>query len=620
MPSRKVTLLLSSLIALAVPAPAVLAADRSVPCEPTIDRTTSVARHWDEVMLEAIRRDFPAPTIHSRNLFHVSAAMWDAWAAYDPTADGVFVTRKAEAPPEDIQEARETAMSYAAYRVLTDRYKNSPGVEESQADFDEVMASLCLPTGRTRTRGDAPSSVGNRIAARIIEAGLEDGSRQQEGYAPADYTAKNEPMIVKRPGTVMVDPNSWQPLALDESIAQNGLPLPEGVQKHLGPHWGHVTPFAIAPGGDSGVPIDPGSPPLIDGPDGGAAFKEQAVEVIRHSSELDVADGATIDISPGAMNDNSLGANDGDGHEVNPATGQPYEPNLVPRGDFTRTLAAFWADGPRSETPPGHWNTLANATVDSPGFSRRIGGTGDELDPLEWDVKMYLALNGAVYDAAIAAWGVKGFYDSVRPISMIRYMGGLGQSSDPERPSYHADGLPLVPGLIELITAATVTPGQRHAHLAEFVGEIAIRAWKGNPEDPEEGVSGVDWIRAVDWVPFQLPTFVTPAFAGYVSGHSTFSRAAAEVMTLITGDEYVPGGLGSWTIPAGSLEVENGPSQDVTLQWATYYDAADQAGQSRIYGGIHITADDYGGRRIGSQCGIAAWEKALTYFDGTART
>ena len=112
---------------------------------------------------------------------------------------------------------------------------------------------------------------------------------------------------------------------------------------------------------------------------------------------------------------------------------------------------------------------------------------------------------------------------------------------------------------------------------------------------------------------------MTPAFAGYVSGHSTFSRAAAEVLTLMTGDEYVPGGLGSWTIPGGSLEVENGPSQDVTLQWATYYDAADQAGQSRIYGGIHITADDYGGRRIGSQCGIAAWDKALTYFDGTAR-
>jgi hypothetical protein len=367
------------------------------------------------------------------------------------------------------------------------------------------------------------------------------------------------------------------------------------------------------------VPIDPGVPPSLRAEDGGALFKEQAVEVIRRSSELDARDGFTLDISPGALNANTLGANDGDGHELNPVTGEPYEPNLVRRGDYARTLAAFWADGPRSETPPGHWNTLANATLDSPGFSRRIGGIGPELDPLEWDVKMYLALNGAVYDAAIAAWGVKGFYDTARPISMIRYMGGLGQSSDPNGPSYHADGLPLEPGLIEVVSEESSAWGERHWALRDHVGEVAVRAWAGNPKDLESQASGVEWIRAVEWVPFQLPTFVTPAFAGYVSGHSTFSRAAAEVMTLMTGTEYVPGGLGEWTIPAASLEVENGPSEDITLQWATYYDAADQAGQSRLYGGIHISADDLAGRRIGSQCGIAAWDKAQTYFDGTAR-
>ena len=68
------------------------------------------------------------------------------------------------------------------------------------------------------------------------------------------------------------------------------------------------------------------------------------------------------------------------------------------------------------------------------------------------------------------------------------------------------------------------------------------------------------WIRAVDWVPYQRPTFVTPAFAGYVSGHSTFSRAAAEVLTAFTGSQYFPGGLASWTIQAGTLKLENGPT------------------------------------------------------------
>jgi hypothetical protein len=201
---------------------------------------------------------------------------------------------------------------------------------------------------------------------------------------------------------------------------------------------------------------------------------------------------------------------------------------------------------------------------------------------------------------------------------MIRYMGGKGQSTDPAQPSYNPDGLPLVPGLVELVTPESSAPGQRHEALAGHVGEIAIRAWRGTPADPATTTSGVGWVRAVDWVPYQRPTFVTPAFAGYVSGHSTFSRAAAEVMTGFTGDPYFPGGLSEWTSPAGSLGVEAGPTHDVTLQWATYYDAADQAGQSRIFGGIHITADDFAGRKLGSACGKDAWALAQRYYAGDA--
>jgi hypothetical protein len=256
---------------------------------------------------------------------------------------------------------------------------------------------------------------------------------------------------------------------------------------------------------------------------------------------------------------------------------------------------------------------------DSPDLELRIGGEGDEVDRLEWDVKLYLALNGAVHDAAIAAWAVKGFYDSARPISMIRFLGGNGQASDPDGPSYDPEGLPLEPGLIEMVTTESSAPGERHAHLADHVGEIAIRSWVGFPEDPETETSGVGWIRAVEWVPYQRSTFVTPAFAGYVSGHSTFSRAAAEVMTAFTGSEFFPGGMHEWTTPAGELLHEEGPTEDTTIEWATYYDAADQAGISRIYMGIHIPADDYGGRRIGSECGIEAWARAQRYFDGTTR-
>ena len=169
-----------------------------------------------------------------------------------------------------------------------------------------------------------------------------------------------------------------------------------------------------------------------------------------------------------------------------------------------------------------------------------------------------------------------------------------------------------------MITTESSAPGERHEPLADHVGEIAVYAWRGSPEDPETETSGVGWIRAVDWVPYQRPTFVTPSFAGYVSGHSTFSRAAAEVLTGLTGTPYFPGGLSEWTVEEGELLHEEGPTADVDLQWATYYDASDQAGISRLYGGIHIPQDDIEGRIIGSQVGLGAWELAQTYFDGTA--
>ena len=89
---------------------------------------------------------------------------------------------------------------------------------------------------------------------------------------------------------------------------------------------------------------------------------------------------------------------------------------------------------------------------------------------------------------------------------------------------------------------------------------------------------------------------MTPAFAGLLSGHSTFSRAAAEVLTAITGSPYFPGGLTEWTVPAAICSTRRGRREDVTLQWATYFDAADQAGMSRIYMGIHIAEDDFDGR------------------------
>jgi hypothetical protein len=574
----------------------------------------TVARRWDEALLDAIRRALPNPPVHARNLFHTSVAMWDAWATYDPTASGDLFTEKHTA--SDVGAARNEAISYAAYRVLSARYIKAVGGSESLNEFDDLMDSLCYPIAASATEGNSPAAIGNRIAAAVLAAGKTDGSNEANGYAAPDYKPVNAPLVVNKTGTTLADPNRWQPLQLEHMISQNGIPITNGVQQAIGPQWGHVTGFGLPAGGTNGTPIDPGPPPRLGDPATDQAYKDQAVEVIRDSSLLDPADGLTIDVSPGARGGNSLGTNDGHGHPINPATGQPYDPEVVNLGDFGRVMTEFWADGPKSETPPGHWNVLANLVSDELAPNLKIGGSGPVVGRLEWDVKLYLAVNGAVHDAAIAAWGLKGFYDSVRPISMIRYMGGLGQSSDPNGPSYNKEGLPLVPDLIEVVTKESSAPGQRHAALATSVGKIAIRAWGGIPADPRTETSGAKWMLAGNWTPYQLPTFVTPSFPGYASGHSTFSRAAAEVMTGFTGSEYFPGGVSGYTIKAGSLKNEKGPTTDIELEWATYYDAADQAGQSRLWGGIHIQADDFNGRVIGSQCGKDAWALAQRYYQG----
>ena len=598
----------------------------------------SVARLWNEALLNAIRIDFPAPTVHARNLYHTSAAMYDAWVTFDTIGAGLFYTDKESA--QDVAAARDEAISYAAYRVLSARYQLAVDPEASQAIFDAVMDELGYDPNITTTVGDSPAAIGNRIAELILNETFDDGSNEVGNYEdPTGYKPINEPMIVDYPDVLpedsdpLSDPNRWQPLFIDSAVTQNGQ-VGEELQEYIGPHWGAVTPFAMSSksGPFSWSDIDPGPAPILNG-DGDQEYRDDTMLVIEFSHSLDPDAGPgneVINISPRVNGNRPLGTHDNQGHEVNPVTGEPYEDNFVRTADYGRILAEYWADGPESETPPGHWNVIANEVAEHPSLVKRIGGLGPVVDDLEWDVKVYLALNGATHDAAVAAWGAKREYDYVRPITKIRYQGSLGQSSDPKLPSFHPDGLPLQNDLVELITNATIANGGRHRNVydnanqdedgdfllnftePQLVGKVAIRTWNHEPADPENEVSGIDWILAQNWVPYQDDNFVTPAFAAYVSGHSTFSRASAEVLTAITDDMFFPGGIGQKVFDTDFLDFENGPSEEVTLQWATYYDAADEAGISRLWGGIHIPADDFKGRIMGASIGMEAFDKAVS--------
>ena len=621
----------------------------------------SVARQWNEALLAAIRTDFARPTVHARNLFHSSVAMYDCWATYDDnarpfflgdTVGGYYCPFDGISKTDDLKSAREESMSYAVYRLLRHRFVRSPGKEVSYAYFDSLFLELGYDTAFVSidySTGN-PAALGNYLAQELINFGTQDGANEVGDYENLFYRAVNPSLAPEIPGNAFLrNPNRWQPLTFETFIDQSGNPIPGGAPPFLSPEWGLVTPFSLKEedldiyeryGNEYWVYHDPGEPAYIEIPEAGgnsAEYQWNFALVAIWSSQLDPADSVMWDISPASMGNIpsssfpttmeglhdfylvEAGGDLGPGHNLNPHTNQPYEPQIVPRGDYARVLAEFWADGPDSETPPGHWFTILNYVNDNPVFEKRFKGTSSLMDELEWDVKAYFILGGTMHDVAISSWGIKGWYDYIRPISAIRGMAERGQSSKPEQDNYHPAGMPLKAGYIEEVGEGDLLAGDNGEH----IGKIKFRAWRGPDyiEDPDTSVAGVGWILADNWWPYQRPTFVTPPFAGYVSGHSTFSRAAAEVLTLLTGDAYFPGGMGEFECPKNEFLVfEDGPSRDLTLQWATYRDASDQCSLSRIWGGIHPPLDDIPGRLVGEIIGIQAFEYAESYFGESPTT
>jgi hypothetical protein len=627
--------------------------------ETIYDPEQSTARNWNEVLLFAIRHDYARPTVHARNLFHSSALMYDIWSVYDENASPVFLgestglevcTLNSQQKQQLVNNASnrtqdiEIAIAYGMYRLLTHRFSNSPGAVQSQTEFVELADFYAVDRDLTSTdfSQNGAASLGNYVANCLIEFGLTDGSNESNAYANTVYEPVNLPLEPTVPGnSLLTDSNRWQPLKLDVFIDQAGNET--DTPPFLGAEWGQVTPFALTEGDlqirqrdgvDYWVYHDPGAPAyLTDDAVSSLDYQWGHSLVSLWSAHLDPADGVLLDISPASIGNTTElpevtqqlpefyaaieGGSTDRGHSINPSTNAPYETQMVLRGDYTRVLAEFWADGPDSETPPGHWFTILNELVsDHAEFERRYKGQGDELSKLEWDLKAYMVLGGALHDSAISAWGIKGWYDYIRPISAIRHMAEFGQSSNPNLANYHVKGLPLVDGKIELISESDLLAGDSFEH----VGKIKLYAWKGPSEivDPKVDVAGVGWILAENWWPYQRPSFVTPPFAGYVSGHSTFSRAAAEVLTLLTGNEFFPGGMGEYVAKKNEFLVfEQGPSTDIKLQWATYNDASDQTSLSRIWGGIHPPVDDVAGRKIGIRIASDSFTLAEQYFAGS---
>ncbi len=344
---------------------------------------------------------------------------------------------------------------------------------------DEQMARRGL-TPRARAVYLSPSDVGRAACAAVLRARHADGSNQLGDENGGPPYSDHTRYRASNTLVRVADRDHWQPV-----ISTN-----LGPSAFLAPHWGRVTPFAFRASSSTRPP----TPPLPTS----ARFAAEAADVRALSASLT---------------------------------------------DEHKAIVEYWMDGPRSETPPGHWNLFAQWV------SRRDGHDFDR------DLAMFFLVNNALMDAGIAAWDCKRHFDSVRPITALRQLYGGRQ----------------------------------------------IRAWAG----PGNGTREID---GANWLPYQRANFITPPFPEYVSGHSTFSAAAAEILRRFTGNDAFGASV---TIAARSSLIEPGitPGSAVTLSWATFTDAAVQAGLSRRYGGIHFESADFEGQRLGRAVADRVWRR-----------
>jgi len=459
----------------------------------------NVVTGWVEQALAAIRASRPGPPMGARSLAVFATCMYNAWCAYDAVALPTPSSQAVRRPSPDCTTTNKAmAISYAAHAALSDQF---PG---QKAAFDQYMKQLGYDLAASTADVGQPAGLGAAVAQAQIASCHKDGSNQMGDMTPsgvpyADYTgyvARNPALIVGAPTSLSLipAPSHWQPLTFTDAGGVSRTP------QFLAAQWQRLKPFALS----SSAQFRPG-PPAAPGT---AAYLDQARRIVELQAALD---------------------------------------------DERKAIVEFWADGPGTELPPGHWIRFGLMV------SRR------DAHSLDDDVKMFFALANALEDACVAAWDAKRFYDAERPITAVRFA----------------------------------------LHGQPITGYGTL----GPP-------GGLRSILGEEWTPYQLTTFPTPPFPEHVSGHSSFSAAGAEVLKRFTGSDTFEA---STTVPAGSMAIEPGmPAGDVTLGWASFTAAAEQAGISRVYGGIHFDNANLAGLSMGQKVGAQAFEKAQRMWQGQA--
>ncbi|MEM7238677.1 MAG: DUF6851 domain-containing protein [Pseudomonadota bacterium] len=525
------------------------------------DTDPGVSVIWDRVVQQAvIETDTPVgPTIASRAYAMMHTAMYDAWSAFDDTAVRVAFDEDGnngalEGGLTDLGDAAKTKAM--SFAALTVLRNLFPDVEDLYVKVMEERFGL------DPDDTDSPeAALGIDAANDMLALRGGDGSNQDGGYSGAFVPTNPDSLTVN-------DITAWTP----ESVPID----PEGggsIQSFLTPQWQDVESFAIDEddfGNTDFASIRPVAPqPFFTDAfsDATLNFDDKTITLGSDATIGDVAflAGDVIDVSQDLI-----------GEVINEGFITQAEEVIEFSADLDDTgkiIAEFWEDGGGTAFPPGTWMTFGQFV------SSRDGNSLDQ------DAQLFFALGNAVMDAGIATWEAKVFYDYARPVRAIRDLGELGLIGE------------------EGVDANTGETG------------FVIEAFGGFNEDGTG--RGTQTILAENFITFQRPgADPSPPFAEYTSGHSAFSAAGAEVLALFTGSDEFGGAV---EFAADTIQFEAGvPSEEVTLAWDTFSFAADEAGLSRLFGGIHFNEGDVNGRTLGRDVGEAAFELAQKFINGEA--
>lgn len=462
---------------------------------PVSDKSSvSLAYQWLDICQEAAARDvdhFGArPTILSRQMAIWATAVYDAWAAYHPTAVGTRLGPALRQPQASHTPAnKEAAISAASHRALSFVYP------ESKAFLDAEMLRLGFnPNPPATPSAGSPPEIGLRAANAVIDFRRRDGSNQDgseagsNGQPYSDFTFY-QPI---NPPDRIIDPDRWQPITFTKPDGSSFTP------GFLTPHWYRVKPFAL----ESSSQFRPPPPPkTTTAPE---ELRKQTDAVLAYNRQLDHRQKAIVE---------------------------------------------FMRDGPRSTGQSGHWLRFAQDV------SRR------DHHNLDKDVQLYFCIANAAFDAFISCWETKRVYDSSRPWTLIHH----------------------------------------------FYKDQPIIGWAG----PKGGTREM---KGQDWHPYSPPSFVTPPFPGYTSGHATVSGACAKIMELFTGSDT----YGFAERRRHCELTEKVPGDLVTLDLPTWSSTAEMAALSRALGGYHIPIDNDIGLKVGREIAVWSFPKYQAYFNGTA--